>query len=240
MPSACTSRKPVPTSPPRPHEADAAAPLIGGLVPFTTIDFPGKLAAVLFCQGCPWRCGYCQNVHLLPFADGSRAWDEILAFLNGRRGMLDAVVFSGGEPLAQPALPDAMQAVRGLGFAVGLHTAGVSTTRLRAALPLSDWVGFDVKAPFSRYADVTGTAGGRAAWASLAALLDSGRPHEVRTTVDGSVLDGDALLTMADELSAIGVRRWTLQRCRGRPGDPLADADLVARLARYFDSVDLR
>lgn len=91
--------------------------IIGGLTPFTTIDFPGKLAAVIFCQGCPWRCGYCHNRHLLDAGQpGTVPWHEVIRFLEQRRGLLDAVVFSGGEPTLQTRLPDAVAAVRRMGF----------------------------------------------------------------------------------------------------------------------------
>ncbi|MCP2937978.1 radical SAM protein, partial [Salmonella enterica subsp. enterica serovar Typhimurium] len=77
------------------------------------------------------RCTYCHNPHLLPArsAAGLR-WEDVLRFLSGRRGLLDGVVFSGGEPTTQAALPDALRAVRELGFAVGLHTAGMHPRRL--------------------------------------------------------------------------------------------------------------
>ncbi|HEX6005079.1 MAG TPA: radical SAM protein, partial [Burkholderiales bacterium] len=79
---------------------------MGGLVALSTTDYPDHLAAVVFGQGCPWRCGYCHNPHLLPKRGVARiAWRDVLAFLERRRGLLDAVVFSGGEPTLQAALP---------------------------------------------------------------------------------------------------------------------------------------
>jgi len=125
---------------------------IGGLLPFTTIDYPGKLAAVIFCQGCPWRCGYCHNQHLIPAMSGAAVhWPEIVALLRNRCGLLDAVVFSGGEPTMQAGLPGAISAVRVMGFKVGLHTAGPYPDRLGECLPHLDWVGMDLKAPFDEY-----------------------------------------------------------------------------------------
>ena len=100
--------------------AGATAPAVlrvGGLVPFTTTDYPGKLAAVVFAQGCPWRCGYCHNPHLLaPRGGAELAWDGVLDWLDRRQGLLDAVVFSGGEATAQAALAGAVHAVRAKGF----------------------------------------------------------------------------------------------------------------------------
>ena len=140
--------------------AEAAALRVGGLAPLSATDFPGALAAVVFCQGCPWRCGYCHNPHLIE-RRGTRelAWPAVLEFLERRRGLLDAVVFSGGEPTVQHALPGAMRAARALGFGIGLHTAGMAPRRLAAVLPLADWVGMDIKAPFDDYPRITGVRG---------------------------------------------------------------------------------
>ena len=167
---------------------------VGGLTPMTTIDFPGELAAVVFCQGCPWRCRYCHNPELLPRRAAAQIpWNEVLNFLRQRRGLLDAVVFSGGEPTLQRALPDAIEQVKALGFKVGLHSAGAYPERLAALLPRLDWVGLDIKAPAAAYAAVTGARGsGARAWESAARLIDSGVPHEIRTTVR------DDLVTRAD------------------------------------------
>ena len=76
---------------------------VAGLVPFTTIDFPDKLAAVVFFQGCPLKCPFCHNPDLQPFdTNGKMTWQEVLTFLNERKKRLDGVVLSGGEPLMQP------------------------------------------------------------------------------------------------------------------------------------------
>ena len=140
-----------------PGAATAPGLRSGGFVPFTSTDYPDALAAVVFCQGCPWRCRYCHNPHLIP-AHGSdeRDFGRILAWLATRRRLLDAVVFSGGEPTAQGELPAAIDAVRALGFAVGVHTNGAYPRRLARILPQLDWVGIDVKAPAADYASVTG------------------------------------------------------------------------------------
>jgi pyruvate formate lyase activating enzyme len=198
------------------HESNAL--VVGGVTPFTTIDFPGRLAAVVFCQGCPWRCEYCHNPHLLPrvaeAVDGTPSWQELLQWLEARRGLLGGVVFSGGEPLLQRGLPGAIAAVRRLGFATALHTGGAYPERLQAVLPLLDWVGFDVKAPFDGYARITGADSGRAARQSLELLLSAGVAHEVRCTVDPDLLNADDVARMGKQLHAIGVHRVVLQPCR--------------------------
>lgn len=199
---------------------------MGGLTPFTTIDFPGRLAAVLFCQGCPWCCGYCHNPHLQPRAAAGISWQSVLDFVASRRGLLEGIVFSGGEPLWQRALGSAMHAIKGEGFAVALHTGGGSAGRMRAVLPHADWVGFDVKAPFGRYAEIAGVEAGAQVRESLLALIDSRVEYEVRTTVD-AILSLDDLHRLADELSALQVPRWVLQK---RRGGPTHDVEVMRRL----------
>ncbi len=189
---------------------------VGGLTPLSSTDWPGQLSAVVFCQGCPWRCGYCHNPGLIPAqAESEIAWDEVMALLRRRQGLLDAVVFSGGEPTLQASLPEAMREVRALGFKIGLHTGGMYPRRLEAALPWVDWVGLDVKAPFEAYAGVTGVDGsGARALESLQQLLASGVDYEVRTTVHPGLLADDALATLARDLAARGVKRYVVQAFR--------------------------
>lgn len=199
---------------------------VGGLTPLSTADWPGMLAAVVFCQGCPWRCNYCHNPHLIPpRGDTEIPWDEVLAFLHRRQGLLDGVVFSGGEPTLQPGLAEAMRAVRALGFKVGLHTGGAYPRRLAEVLSLVDWVGLDAKAPFAEYPRITGVAGsGVPAMASLEHVLASGVAHEIRTTVHPTLLSHADVACLAQELSARGVTRHVIQAFRSQG---CADARLV-------------
>ena len=186
---------------------------VGGLARLSTCDWPGQLVATVFSQGCPWACGYCHNPHLIPpDASDAIAWGEVLAFLESRRGLLDGVVFSGGEPTLQAALPDAMRQVKALGFRIGLHSAGPYPGRLAAVLPLADWIGFDIKAAFGDYAKITGAPGsGAKARASLMHVLKSGVPCDIRTTVHGAWLDDDALERLAEDIARLGVQNHRLQ-----------------------------
>lgn len=196
---------------------------VGGLTPLTTLDFPGELAAVVFCQGCVWRCRYCHNTHLLPARDQRQVpWTEVREFLERRQGLLDAVVFSGGEPTLQSALGPAMKEVRALGYKVGLHTAGAYPTRLRRLIALLDWVGLDIKALPEDYPAITGVPGsGQRAWASLRLLLDAGLPLQVRTTPLPGQDSPDALAELRERLVGLGVREHLIQRCRtGHTLDP--------------------
>ncbi len=203
---------------------------------------------MVYCQGCPWRCGYCHNPHLLPSeAVGGIAWSEVLEFLRRRRGLLDAVVFSGGEPTAQPGLARAMRAVKALGYRIGLHSAGAYPRRFAEVLPLVDWVGFDAKAPFdATYERITGVrASGAAALASARSLLASGVDCEFRTTWHAGFLSLAELERLTGTLADLGVRRYALQEFRAsggvgfRPEAATVTADLDA-LQRRFPQFSLR
>lgn len=188
---------------------------VGGLLPFSSLDFPGRLAAVVFVQGCPWRCGYCHNPGLQPSHGGGLSWPTVRAFLARRPGLLDAVVFSGGEPTADPALGAAMADARSLGFEVGLHTAGSHPRRLRHVLDLADWIGMDVKAPIGRYERVTGVRdSARAAGASAAMVIEHARDYEFRTTFHPALLGESDVLQLAADLARRGARRYALQEFR--------------------------
>jgi pyruvate formate lyase activating enzyme len=166
-----------------------------------------------------------------PSATPVIAWSQIRELLERRRGLLDAVVFSGGEPTLQSGLPAAMTEVRGLGFKVGLHTAGPAPKRLARLLPLLDWVALDIKAPPEGYPAITGIPrSGEPAWESLSLIQASGVPLEVRTTImpHWTAID---LATLAALLAQKGVRRYAVQACETRhaldpllppPGIPLA------------------
>lgn len=190
--------------------------VVGGLTAFSSSDYPGMLAAVVFCQGCPWRCGYCQNPHLLTrYSSHSLLWQEVRGFLLRRRGLLDAVVFSGGEPTLQKGLLAAVKEVREMGFKVGLHTGGAYPDQLAKLLPHLDWVGMDVKTRFAEYDQVTLVPGsGEKAKRSVQLLLKSGVEHEFRTTVHPLLISRRQLNLLAEELSQLGVEHYVLQKFR--------------------------
>ena len=201
--------------------------IIGGVTPLSTLDFPDALAAVVYCQGCPWGCPYCHNEPLREITDAvEHDSASVLAWLEGRKGLLDAVVFSGGEPTLQDGLPEMLVAVRDMGFHTGLHTTGMFPKALSAVLPLCDWVGLDVKAPRAAYDRITGVArSGEAAFASLTLLLQSGVPCETRTTWHPGLLTEAELTELAGELAAAEAGRWVIQGFRP---DGCADAALSA------------
>ena len=230
---------------------EAARLRVGGIVPFTATDFPGKLAAVVFIQGCPWRCGYCHNPHLQPRRRADHTWDEVMTLLRRRAGLLDGVVFSGGEPTIDPALPDAIAEARSLGLAVGLPTACIYPRRLEAVRPMLDWVGFDIKAPFHKYDAVTGVAGSaEPARQCMDMIIASGVAHECRTTLHPALLAEAEVEDLAATLAAAGVRNYAVQMFRSQgcgnaalangPARGLLSVGAQERIGARFDKFTLR
>ena len=228
---------------------------VAGLTPMTTLDYPDHLACVIFLQGCPLRCGYCHNPQMLePRKAKPDEWAEVEAFLETRQGLLEGVVFSGGEPTLHADLPLAAARVRALGFKVGLHTAGVYPRRLAAMLPHLDWVGLDVKGPATQFDAIVGRIGmGAAHQESLAQLLASGITFECRTTVHWRDFDLEDLDGLALDLASQGVERYAIQVARtgqcldeayARPVTSAPSTDdlqaLVERLQPAFRHLELR
>ncbi len=214
---------------------------IGGLVPFTTIDYPEKLAAVLFLVGCPLRCVYCSNPHLLNVGDGEYDPARIMEWLQARVGKLEAVVFSGGEALMQgDATIEYMQRVRELGFKIGLHTNGFYPDTLTRAANVVDWIGLDFKATREKYPDLTGQ---HIAYDNMMRSLDvwmaTGKDFEVRITCDPRFINKDDLRQITDILVARGVQKIAIQKYIPHFEDEDNRTDAAAR-NQFFDDAALR
>jgi len=196
--------------------AQASDLQIAGFEPFSTVDWPHKLVATVFAQGCPWTCTYCHNIGMQDSRiPGIVSWATVVEHLARRVGQLDGVVFSGGEPTRQPALLPAMQEARALGFAVGLHAAGAYPGSLRRALHYTDWLGLDIKAMPEGYEDVTGKpSAGAKAWESLAIAIEWGGDLEVRLTVDPTTHTRDSVLSVVRRVQELGGPRPMLQEAR--------------------------
>lgn len=187
---------------------------IGGLVSFTTIDYPGKLAAVLFLVGCPLKCAYCSNPHLLSPGDGEYDPERVMDWIKSRAGKLEAIVFSGGEALMQGnATVDYMRRVRELGFKIGLHTNGFYPNILAAAIEVIDWVGLDFKATCDKYPDLTGQhIAYNNMLRSLDILIEHEKDFEVRITCDPRFIDKSDLMEIMDILQQRNVQNVAIQK----------------------------
>lgn len=211
-------------------------PAIGGVAPFSSVDWPGMLTAVIFVAGCPWRCFYCHNPHLQQ-RHARYDWTEVCEWLQSRRGLLDGVVFSGGEPLSEIQLPQMMETVRAMGFKIALHSAGVYPERLAAVLPLVDWIGLDIKTNAPGYDALTGRVRSHTpADISLQILLDAHCEFECRTTWSPAWLSEFKLLDLAHGLAERGVRQYAVQNHRSTPGAP-PSATLSTAALRELDTL---
>jgi len=184
-----------------------------GLVPFTTIDFPGQLAAVIFLRGCPLRCPFCHNFMLQEESgEAGISWTEVDEFLKSRKKRLDGIVLSGGEPLKHKEIIDLINKIKESGYLIGINTSGVYPDRLQEVLPLIDWVGLDIKAPWKKYALLTGRENMEGVvQKSLDILNRSGLDFECRTTYDPRYLTKEDILTIAQDLSSRGVKNYAVQ-----------------------------
>lgn len=166
---------------------------IGGLQQFSMIDYPGKLAAIVFTLGCNFRCGYCHNPELVipEKFNPSLAEDEILKFLKTRIGKLDAVSITGGEPTLHIDLPQFMKKIKDLGFLVKLDTNGTNLKMLKEIIDskLVDYLAMDIKAPLEKYEEVINhSVDLDSIQKSIKLIMDSGLDYEFRTTIVKSQL----------------------------------------------------
>lgn len=219
--------------------------ILGSLRPCSFVDWPGRLAAVIFTQGCNLACRYCHNPALIPArAAGSVGEDEVLALLEARRGRLDGLVVTGGEPTVQPSLAPFLARVKARGFGVKLDTNGSRPAVVAALLAggLVDYLAVDLKATPRAAGWLTGSerqALGARRCVELAQA--AGVAHEVRTTLAAPIHDEAEVEALA--AWAAGAARWAVQRFRpgghldresglAPPGEGLLEAARRAAAAR--------
>jgi pyruvate formate lyase activating enzyme len=188
---------------------------IKGIEKFSSRDFPGHISSTIFLGGCTFRCPYCHNSQLVlePETIQSMAADFFLSYLDGRKGWLEAVCFTGGEPLLHADVEDLIRVVRERGLLVKLDTNGSFPDRLEAllALGLLDWVALDIKAPLERYREVTRSTVDPEKIARSADLLrGSGVKHTFRTTVVPGLVGKEDVVKIGEWLR--GADRYLIQQ----------------------------
>ncbi len=165
---------------------------IGGFLKFSMIDYPGKVSAVVFTQGCNINCKYCHNKELIPTQSLLMPYEQadIMDFFKKRKRVLDGVVISGGEPTIQPDLIDFATKLKEMGYLVKLDTNGTNPVVLEQLIKLQlvDFVAMDIKATYDKYAAVCGPVDIEKVKRSVEILSLSNIDHEFRTTFDKSVL----------------------------------------------------
>ena len=201
---------------------------IVGIQKLTLLDYPGKVACTVFLDGCNFRCPFCHNAELLrPELEPLMTGEELLAFLKKRRGILEGVCITGGEPTIHPELPQLIRSVRELGYLIKLDTNGYRPQSLRALLEegLLDYVAMDLKNSPGGYGAAVGLTAPDMSriGESIRLLLESGLDFELRTTVVKPIHSAEAIQNMG---------KWLMEVTNGKPVpslfvQPFVDRDTV-------------
>ncbi|MDD4271572.1 MAG: anaerobic ribonucleoside-triphosphate reductase activating protein [Patescibacteria group bacterium] len=219
--------------------------LIGGLQKFSLLDYPEKISAIVFTQGCNFRCQFCYNPMLVwPTEVGKSKYaratgqqkdhpkikeDDLFVFLKARAGKLDAVVITGGEPCLQKDLSEFISKIKKLGFLVKLDTNGSYPEILEKLIKekLIDYIAMDLKAPAAKYDLVTESGVDfDKINKSVKIIMQSGLPYEFRTTVVPGLLNKDDILKMGKIIKS--ARAWYLQNFKSN--DDLVNQDLKGKV----------
>ncbi|WP_339887847.1 anaerobic ribonucleoside-triphosphate reductase activating protein [uncultured Flavobacterium sp.] len=178
---------------------------ISSFTPFTLLDYPHKAACILWYAGCNMKCLYCYNPEIV-LGKGTISFDTILEFLNKRIGLLDAVVFSGGECTIHKNIAENIKQAKALGFLVKVDTNGSKPELLKQLIEENaiDYVALDFKALPSKFENITQSNLYESFEKSLQVLLKSKLSFEVRTTYHSELCSIDDLTKMQNYLEEKG------------------------------------
>ena len=226
--------------------------LIQGLQKTTLLDYPGKVAATVFLQGCNMNCPFCHNralIHL--YNENCMDEEQVIKFLERRKNILDGVCITGGEPTLQPDIVEFIDRIKILGYQVKLDTNGYKPKVLRELIQLKliDYIAMDIKAAPYHYPEVTGVEkiDIHKIQESVDLLKAGTIPYEFRTTVANGlhqIEEFDVIgewLTGVDAYFIQNFRSFPHQVCDGLHPFPKNDLDKILEIARkYIDNVSLR
>ncbi|MDD4183831.1 MAG: anaerobic ribonucleoside-triphosphate reductase activating protein [Candidatus Izemoplasmatales bacterium] len=201
--------------------------IFAGIVRTSLIDYPGNVATVLFTPGCNFNCFYCHNRSLIENIDSLIPIADIEAFLKKRKGLIDGVVITGGEPTLQDDLVEYMLTLKELGYKTKLDTNGSNPEVIRSCIKAKavDYYAVDYKAPMARYQEIArGEANAQTVLASIKLLLENDCDFEIRTTVIPQ-LSLEDLIQMAEELPKIP--RYVLNAYKKPLDYRIEDLDLI-------------
>lgn len=206
---------------------------IGGLEKLSVLDYPDHLAAIIFTQGCNFRCHFCYNPLLVLPRKGedkknikekgfsTLSTENLFLFLKERFGRLDGVVITGGEPTMQVDLPSFLKKIKKIGYHIKLDTNGTNPEMLDKLLQekLIDYIAMDLKAPLNKYESTVGVkVNCNNLKKSVKIIIKSGLPHEFRTTAVPGLLVKEDIVKMGELIK--GANNWFLQAFK-------SDTDLI-------------
>ncbi len=212
---------------------------IRGINKFTLVDYPGKFACIIFVGNCNFVCPYCHNPFLVvdPESQPLITEKQFFAFLNKRKGKLDAVVITGGEPTLRKKLFLFAQKIKEMGFLIKLDTNGSNPDMVKK-LHLAgyiDYIGIDYKCPMRRYSEfipANSIDPCKKIQKTISYTVASKIPYDIRTTVHRAILSPEDLIIMRKELDELAVNEWILQQFN--PVDILDDK--LLELTTYSDT----
>ena len=192
---------------------------IAAYLPLSLCDYPGKVASMIFTQGCNFRCPWCHNKHLLPTESTTEtveaAWVLAEVGTRAKKGLIEAIVVSGGEPTLHTDLPDFLSACKAAGLAVKLDTNGSNPNVLRDCVErkLVDFIAMDIKAPWSKYSTLAGIeVDPEAIRESVHIIATSGIAHQFRTTRVDAMLTEDDFVTISEQIPNGSPHVWQSYR----------------------------
>jgi pyruvate formate lyase activating enzyme len=225
--------------------------VIAGLQKLSLLDFPGTPCAIVFTQGCSFRCAFCHNPELIPMEGRTRLnEDDVLSQLEKNRKMVDAVTITGGEPTLQADLLAFMKRLKGAGFKVKLDTNGVTPAKVKEVIEtgLADYFAMDLKQRWEKYDEIirVGSPGLiERAKETFGLIQDSGIDHEFRTTILPHSHTEEDFMTMVGYLKPgekyfIQETRFDITLEPDLPRQKSFDTDaLVAKLRSAYPAVSI-
>jgi pyruvate formate lyase activating enzyme len=193
---------------------------ISGFQKFSLIDYPGKISAVVFTQGCNFRCPYCHNPELFENKPGLIDEKIVLDFLKTRKNQLETVVITGGEPTLQPDLINFLEKVNKLGFLAKLDTNGTKPQIIQKALKLNlvDYIAMDIKGPINKYSEIVGVkVDTKNILKSIRLIRQKAPDYEFRTTVTREQLAKNDIEKIGEMIK--GSKQYSLQKYVSRFDD---------------------
>ena len=189
--------------------------LIGGFQKSSLVDYPGKVCAIIFTQGCNYRCPYCHNPELVKpeLFEKPIPEEEIFSFLKSRKGKLDAVEITGGEPTLQKDLLEFIKKIKDMGFLMKLDSNGTNPEIVKKAIKekMVDYLAMDIKAPLEKYSKIVRVdVDTEKIKRSIHMIMESGIDYEFRTTLVKSLLSEDDIIGIGKEIN--GAENYFLQR----------------------------
>jgi len=225
--------------------------MIKGFIETSLIDYPGKICSVLFLGGCNFKCGFCHNPEIVFGSTADISPQVFFNFIKSKKGWVDSVTITGGEPTIHAKLPELINSIKSLGLLVKLDTNGTNPLMLNSLInnKMIDYIAMDIKSPLSSYHKITNSkVNTELIKQSINLIRGSGVDYEFRTTIIPSFIDQKGLLEICDLIK--GSKKYVLQQYRSfktlneefpKESYTINELNNLLKLIKpYFHKVELR